>query len=98
VHACAPQLREELYQLLGGLAAGVPGFYARAEAQPLWAAALAGDLDSLPDRHLRILGRHVLRPLIRSCPPPHRWRPSALTADIQCAPACSAARPRTGGA
>lgn len=66
------QVREELYQTLGALAGQVSAFYADAAAAPAWAAALAGDLPHLRDAHVRLLMRHVLRPLIRACPHTHR--------------------------
>ena len=70
------QVREELYQTLGALAGQVSSFYAASAAAPAWAAALAGDLPSMRDAHVRLLMRHVLRPLIKACPPAHRYFPS----------------------
>ena len=70
---CSPQVREELYQTLGALAGQVSAFYAASAAAPAWAAALVGDLPHLRDAHVRLLMRHVLRPLIRACPPAHRY-------------------------
>ena len=67
-------MREELYQTLGALAGQVSSFYAASASAPDWAAALAGDLPSMRDAHVRLLMRHVLRPLVRACPPAHRYQ------------------------
>ena len=77
------QMREELYQILGGLASSVASFYQAAAAQPAWAAALVGDLDMLTNPHLRLAMRHIHIPLIKACPPPHRQAASCqhLTTD-----------------
>jgi hypothetical protein len=66
------QMREETYQTLGALASQVAGFYEAAAALPAWAAALVGDLPSMPNQHLRLLLRHIIIPLVKACPPVHR--------------------------
>ena len=77
------QMREELYQILGGLASSVASFYQAAAAQPAWAAALVGDLDMLTNPHLRLAMRHIYIPLVKACPPSHRQAASCqhLTRD-----------------
>jgi hypothetical protein len=69
------QMREELYQTLGAIAAQIAGFYQMTAALPAWAAALVGDLPMMPTQHLRLLTRHVITPLVKACPPAHRSAP-----------------------
>ena len=70
--ALAMQMREELYQILGGLASSVAGLYQATVAQPAWVAALVGDLDMLTNQQLRLAMRHIFIALVKACPPMHR--------------------------
>ena len=70
--ALAMQMREELYQILGGLASSVSGLYQATAAQPAWLAALVGDLDMLTNQQLRLAMRHIYIALVKACPPMHR--------------------------
>lgn len=69
------QMREELYQILGGLASSVAGLYQATGAQPAWVAALVGDLDMLTNQQLRLAMRHIYIALVKACPPVHRRVP-----------------------
>ena len=66
------QMREELYQILGGVASSVAGLYQATAAQPAWVAALVGDLDMLTNQQLRLAMRHIFIALVKACPPMHR--------------------------
>ena len=69
------QVRETLYQAVGAVAAAPVGLYGVSPppASPdAWRAALADGLTVAAPRHVRLLERHVVMPLIKACPPAER--------------------------
>lgn len=62
------QVREDLYQTLGCLVRCVGGFYACTNFQAPWVAALTDCLDFLHTSHIRMIIRHIMIPMVKTCP------------------------------
>lgn len=69
---CLVQTREGLYQTLGLLIRNVGGFYAQTQLQPQFVSALTGCLEMLHASHIRMLIRHIIIALVKTCPENHR--------------------------
>lgn len=61
-------MREGLYQTLGYILRNVGGFPSCTALAPLWVSALTGHLQDLHSSHVRMLVRHIMLPLNKSCP------------------------------